>query len=418
MEVEVEGRRLSLSNLDKVFYPATGFTKGQVIEYYTRIAPVLLPHLRGRHLTLKRYPDGVDGQFFYEKQCPRSPARLGPHRRRLVAPQRARDRLLPRRRPRDGRLAGEPRRPRDAHAAGVRDGPAGADDAGVRPRPGAAGDDRRVRGGRLPAARGVRPLRAASRSRRRRGRRACSSTCRSTRRPTYRGHEAVRARASRRCSSGATPSSSCPRCAGTGARARCSSTGARTTSTRRRCASTRCARASARRSRRRSTWDEVEAVLRSRDPDELAFTSDEVLARVDEHGDGFAPVLELEQELPGVRRLLLTGAAGRIATAVRPVLRELAGDVVLTDRTEPAGLAGGERFAAADLADPGPWRCAGCGLRRDPAPRRDAGRGAVRAARRPEPARRVPRLRGGAAGGRASRGRRELGPRDRLLPRR
>jgi bifunctional non-homologous end joining protein LigD len=71
MEIEVEGRRLSLSNLDKVFYPATGFTKGQVIEYYTRIAPVLLPHLRGRHLTLKRYPDGVDGQYFYEKQCPR-----------------------------------------------------------------------------------------------------------------------------------------------------------------------------------------------------------------------------------------------------------------------------------------------------------------------------------------------------------
>jgi len=71
MEIEVEGRRLSLSNLDKVFYPATGFTKGQVIDYYTRIAPVLLPHLRGRHLTLKRYPDGVDGQFFYEKQCPR-----------------------------------------------------------------------------------------------------------------------------------------------------------------------------------------------------------------------------------------------------------------------------------------------------------------------------------------------------------
>jgi bifunctional non-homologous end joining protein LigD len=70
MEVEVDGRRLSLSNLDKVFYPATGFTKGQVIEYYTRVAPVLLPHLRGRHLTLKRYPDGVEGQFFYEKQCP------------------------------------------------------------------------------------------------------------------------------------------------------------------------------------------------------------------------------------------------------------------------------------------------------------------------------------------------------------
>jgi bifunctional non-homologous end joining protein LigD len=51
-------------------YPAVGFTKGQVIDYYTRIAPVLLPHLRDRPLTMKRYPDGVDGQFFYEKQCP------------------------------------------------------------------------------------------------------------------------------------------------------------------------------------------------------------------------------------------------------------------------------------------------------------------------------------------------------------
>ena len=70
VEVEVDGRTLSLSNLDKIFYPESGFTKGQVIEYYTRVAPVLLPHLRGRHLTLKRYPNGVTGQFFYEKQCP------------------------------------------------------------------------------------------------------------------------------------------------------------------------------------------------------------------------------------------------------------------------------------------------------------------------------------------------------------
>ena len=67
---EVEGRRLSLSNLDKVIYPEVGFTKGQVIDYYTRIAPVLLPHLRGHPLTLKRYPNGVEGQYFYEKQCP------------------------------------------------------------------------------------------------------------------------------------------------------------------------------------------------------------------------------------------------------------------------------------------------------------------------------------------------------------
>jgi bifunctional non-homologous end joining protein LigD len=71
VEVEVEGRSLSLSNLDKVLYPKAGFTKGQVIDYYTRVAPVLLPHLRDRPLTLKRYPNGVEGQFFYEKQCPK-----------------------------------------------------------------------------------------------------------------------------------------------------------------------------------------------------------------------------------------------------------------------------------------------------------------------------------------------------------
>ncbi|MBX5470186.1 MAG: non-homologous end-joining DNA ligase [Thermoleophilaceae bacterium] len=70
VEVEVEGRKLTLSNLDKPMYPEVGFTKGQVIDYYTRISPALLPHLRDRPLTLKRYPDGVDGDFFYEKQCP------------------------------------------------------------------------------------------------------------------------------------------------------------------------------------------------------------------------------------------------------------------------------------------------------------------------------------------------------------
>jgi bifunctional non-homologous end joining protein LigD len=70
VEVEVEGRRLSLSNLDKVMYPQVGFTKGEVIDYYTRVSSALLPHLRGRPLTLKRYPDGVDGEYFYEKNCP------------------------------------------------------------------------------------------------------------------------------------------------------------------------------------------------------------------------------------------------------------------------------------------------------------------------------------------------------------
>ena len=70
VEIEVGGKKLAVSNLEKVLYPKAGFTKGQVIDYYIRIAPVLLPHLKNRPITLKRYPDGVEGFFFYEKQCP------------------------------------------------------------------------------------------------------------------------------------------------------------------------------------------------------------------------------------------------------------------------------------------------------------------------------------------------------------
>ena len=68
--VEIQGRDLKLSNLDKVLYPATGFTKKDVIDYYVRIAPAILPHLTGRALTRKRYPDGVDGEPFFEKNAP------------------------------------------------------------------------------------------------------------------------------------------------------------------------------------------------------------------------------------------------------------------------------------------------------------------------------------------------------------
>jgi bifunctional non-homologous end joining protein LigD len=71
VEIEVQGRTLKLTNLDKVLYPATGFTKGDLIGWYAAIAPTLLPHLRHRPLTLKRYPDGVQGKHFYEKQSPR-----------------------------------------------------------------------------------------------------------------------------------------------------------------------------------------------------------------------------------------------------------------------------------------------------------------------------------------------------------
>jgi bifunctional non-homologous end joining protein LigD len=66
----VDGRELSVSNLDKVFYPQRDFTKGQLIDYYVRIADAMLPHLRGRPLTMRRFPNGVDGKSFFEKHVP------------------------------------------------------------------------------------------------------------------------------------------------------------------------------------------------------------------------------------------------------------------------------------------------------------------------------------------------------------
>lgn len=71
VSVAVDQRTLRLSNLNKVLYPQTGFTKAEVIDYYTRVAPVLLPHLADRPLTVKRFPDGVDGPFFFEKNAAR-----------------------------------------------------------------------------------------------------------------------------------------------------------------------------------------------------------------------------------------------------------------------------------------------------------------------------------------------------------
>jgi bifunctional non-homologous end joining protein LigD len=69
--VQVGDRRLQISNLEKILYPQTGFTKGQMLDYYARVAPALLPHLAGRPLTRKRYPGGVDEQPFFEKNAPR-----------------------------------------------------------------------------------------------------------------------------------------------------------------------------------------------------------------------------------------------------------------------------------------------------------------------------------------------------------
>jgi bifunctional non-homologous end joining protein LigD len=90
--VEIEGRTLALSNLDKVLYPEAGFTKGQVIDYYVRIAPVLLPHVRNRPLTMRRFPNGVDDpNSFFEKHRPRSAPKWVRSERVLASP-RAKDR--------------------------------------------------------------------------------------------------------------------------------------------------------------------------------------------------------------------------------------------------------------------------------------------------------------------------------------
>jgi bifunctional non-homologous end joining protein LigD len=70
VRTSVDGRALSVSNLDKVLYPATGFTKGQVLDYYARVAEVMLPHVRDRPVTFKRFPNGVDGKSFFEKHIP------------------------------------------------------------------------------------------------------------------------------------------------------------------------------------------------------------------------------------------------------------------------------------------------------------------------------------------------------------
>ncbi|MFT4049570.1 MAG: non-homologous end-joining DNA ligase [Solirubrobacterales bacterium] len=70
VEAEVDGRRIKLTHLDKVLYEADGFTKAQMLDYYSRISEFMLPHLREHAVTLKRYPHGAGGEFFFEKACP------------------------------------------------------------------------------------------------------------------------------------------------------------------------------------------------------------------------------------------------------------------------------------------------------------------------------------------------------------
>ena len=227
----------------------------------------------------------------------------------------------------------------------------------------------------LPAARGVRPLRARGvpEDVGLEGDAALRAAQHAGRRTTRRSRSR---RASRRCSSAATRSSSCREMRKDAARGqgvhrleperRAQDDGQRVLAARARAPDGLDA-GHVGRGRGRAAVRAIPTTSRSR-PTRCS-------TRVAEHGDLFAPVLELQQELPGMRRLLLTGAAGRIAAAVRPVVRELAEELVLTDRVEPGGLEPGERFERADLADPEPWQGLAGGLRRGAASRRRARRG-------------------------------------------
>ena len=175
-EVEVDGRRIKVSNWSKVLWPKTGFTKGDLVAYYARVAPVLLPHLRERPLTLKRYPNGVDAQHFYEKQCPKHAPGVGRARPRCAGRSRSRSAWPTTRR----RSCGWPTSPTSSctrRCAQGRGHPAAGDD-GLRPRPGPARRHRPVLRGGAGAARAVRGRGAEVASRRRRAPRACRSTCR------------------------------------------------------------------------------------------------------------------------------------------------------------------------------------------------------------------------------------------------
>ena len=158
----------------------TGFTKGDLIGYYAAIAPVLLPHLRDRPLTLKRYPDGVEGEHFYEKQCPSHRPDWVQNDGRLERARRARDRLLPVPGPADARVAGEPRRHRAASIAVA----GGASSSGRRRSPSTSTPVRRRASSSAARSRcscaTCSPSWGCRRSPRPRARRACRSTCRST----------------------------------------------------------------------------------------------------------------------------------------------------------------------------------------------------------------------------------------------
>ena len=115
--MEADGRELRLSNLDKIFWPDEGYTKGDLIAYYFNVAELILPHLRDRPLTMKRMPDGMDGPFFYEKTAPSHTPDWIERCPVESEDAKVRDRLPDGERPLDAPVRSEPRLHRDAPAA-------------------------------------------------------------------------------------------------------------------------------------------------------------------------------------------------------------------------------------------------------------------------------------------------------------
>ena len=296
--VEVDGRQLKVTNLDKVLYPDAGFTKAEVIDYYVRVAPVMVPHIGDRGVTLRRYPNGVDEQSFFEKRCAsHRPEWIGvfqgPGDRNGTIGYCALDS------DRRAGVVGQHGGARDPRADGPRQGHRVAHDVRVRPRPGPAHRHPRVRRGgprHPPGARQPRRARVP-------GQDVGLEGPAGVRAPQHASTPTSTAPSSPRrwprCWRSTTRSGSRRRWPSRPARARCSSTGARTAATRRRW---RCTRSEPGRGPTVSTpvtWDEVEEAAGGGD---LSFEAADVLARVEEHGDLFAATLDGEAEAPEGRR--------------------------------------------------------------------------------------------------------------------
>ena len=298
-QVEVDGRELKLTNLDKVLYPEVGFTKGEMVDYYAKVAPAMVPHLRGRAVTLRRFPEGVDDldSAFFEKRCPKH-------------------------------------RPKWVKTTSVRAGPnAGKIDFCV-----CDGRPTLVWMAQLAA---IELHPSLSLGGRRRGRPCSPSTSTPGRRPTSSTAAGWRCACARCSATSASSASPRPR-ARRGCRSTSRSTPKRSTTTMTKPFAKAIAQLLEKqtpdlvvskmkkverggkvfvdwsqnhrskttiavyslRARERPTastpvrWDEVEAAAESGDGSRARLRGRRVLERIERHGDLFAPVLELEQELP------------------------------------------------------------------------------------------------------------------------